>query len=56
VAELAHELGYVQLTVYRWEAGKRDPRREDCDRICELTDTRIAWLLTGEGEPRVRVA
>lgn len=52
VVELAHELGLVPATIYRWEWGRNDPSEEDCRVIATLCRVKYPWLMTGVGKPR----
>lgn len=38
--------------IYKWRRGDRVPAKESVLRLATLTQTRLTWLLTGEGDQR----
>jgi transcriptional regulator with XRE-family HTH domain len=44
-AELGIELGVSEVTIWRWETGKRAPRGDDLRRLCSFTSIPAASLL-----------
>jgi transcriptional regulator with XRE-family HTH domain len=52
VRELAEQLGYLPITIYRWETGKGGPCIEDCERVATLASVELAWLVSGKGQAR----
>lgn len=48
--DFALALGCHQNTLSRYETGKRKPKTDVIEKICELTGISEKWLLRGEGE------
>ena len=44
---LAERLKVSHSTVNRWEAGHREPNRETCQRLAEITGVSLDWLMLG---------
>lgn len=42
---LAGKLGVASVTVWRWEHGKRDPRRKDLEQISKVTGLSASQIL-----------
>ena len=47
-AEIARRLGIDQSTVAKWETGPNSPRTAVMQRLAEVLDVSIAWLLAGD--------
>lgn len=51
-AEFAEELGVHQITVSRWENGRRQISFSDLQKIAQRYGVNIKWLATGLAEPK----
>lgn len=54
-AQLGAEINVSEVTIWRWENGKRMPRGEDLRRLCEFTKIPAAAFL-GMPEPQAGAA
>lgn len=52
-AELGAALGVTEVTIWRWETGKRAPRGDDLKRVCDFTGISAAVLLGIEQAPSI---
>jgi DNA-binding transcriptional regulator YiaG len=50
-ADFGAALDVTEVTVWRWETGKRKPRGDNLKRICELTGLSAAVVLGIEQAP-----
>lgn len=52
-ADLGAALDVTEVTVWRWETGKRKPRGDDLKRLCDFTGLSAAVVLGMEQAPSI---